>query len=76
MNKLLSSDELQLPERLTYLRYLRRKYSRAFRALEDDEEGDPTGKLDGEVHRYRELIMREERKRYLACCFSRSVATT
>jgi hypothetical protein len=76
MSKRFSSDELQLTEQLTYLRYLRRKYSEAFRALEDNEPSDPTGKLNGEVHRYRELVMREERKRYLSCCFPRSVATT
>ena len=76
MSKLFSSDELQSPERLTYLRYLRRKYSEALRALEDDEECDPTGKLNGEVHRYRELVMREEKERCLASCFSRSIAKT
>ncbi len=65
MSKLFSNDELQLPQRLADLSYLRRKYSEAFRALQDDGEGDPTGRLNGEVHRYSELVMREERKRYL-----------
>ena len=64
MSKLFSNDELQLPQRLADLSYLCRKYSKAFERFKMMGRRS-TGRLNGEVHRYSELVMREERKRYL-----------